>query len=179
MSLVCALGKVNIVSDSLQPHGLYPARIPCLKNFLGNNTGADSHFLFQGIIPTQGSNLCLSSPALAGRFFTTIATWETCGVSYKGTTFIGSEPHPDDSVCVCVCGVCICVHAHLYAKLLQSCPTLCDPTDYSLPSSSVQEIPQARILEWVAMSSSSGSFPPSYQTHVSCISCIGRWIFYH
>ena len=142
MSLVCVLGKVDVVSDSLQHHGRQPTRIPCLKNFPFKNTGADCHFLFQGIILTQGPNLCLSSPALAGRFFTTIATWETRGVSYKGTSFIGSEPHPDDlvCVCVCVCGVCMCVHAHSYAKLLQSCPTLCDPTDYSLPSSSVQEI---------------------------------------
>ena len=34
----------------------------------------------------------------------------------------------------------------------QSCPTLCDPMDYSLPGSSVHGIRQARIQEWVAMS---------------------------
>ena len=34
----------------------------------------------------------------------------------------------------------------------QSCPTLCDPMDYSLPGSSIHGILQARILEWVAMS---------------------------
>ena len=34
------------------------------------------------------------------------------------------------------------------AKSLQSCPTLCDPMDHSLPSSSVHGILQARILEW-------------------------------
>ena len=34
------------------------------------------HALFQGIFVTQGFNLCLMSPALAGRFFTTSATWE-------------------------------------------------------------------------------------------------------
>ena len=33
---------------------------------------------------------------------------------------------------------------------LQSCPTLCDPTDYSLLGSSVHGILQARILKWVA-----------------------------
>ena len=38
------------------------------------------------------------------------------------------------------------------AKLLQSCPTLCDPTDGSPPGSPVPEILQARILEWVAIS---------------------------
>ena len=43
------------------------------------------------------------------------------------------------------------------AKLLQSCPTLCDPIDGSPPGSSVPGILQARMLEWVAI-----SFPNSY-----------------
>ena len=38
------------------------------------------------------------------------------------------------------------------AKLLQSCPTLCDPIDGSPPGSAVPGILQARILEWVAIS---------------------------
>ena len=38
------------------------------------------------------------------------------------------------------------------AKSLQSCPTLCDPIDSSLPGSSVPGILQARTLEWVAIS---------------------------
>ena len=38
------------------------------------------------------------------------------------------------------------------AKLLQSCPTLCDPIDSSLPGSPVLGILQARTLEWVAIS---------------------------
>ena len=40
------------------------------------------------------------------------------------------------------------------AKLLQSCPTLCDPIDSSLPGPAVPGILQARTLEWVAISSS-------------------------
>ena len=40
------------------------------------------------------------------------------------------------------------------AKSLQSCPTLCDPIDGSPPDSPVPGILQARILEWVAISSS-------------------------
>ena len=40
------------------------------------------------------------------------------------------------------------------AKSCQSCPTLCDPIDGSLPGSSVPGILQARTLEWVAISSS-------------------------
>ena len=38
-----------------------------------------------------------------------------------------------------------------YAKSLQSCPTLCDPMDCSLPGSPVPEIFQARVLEWDAI----------------------------
>ena len=38
------------------------------------------------------------------------------------------------------------------AKLLQSCPTLCDPTDGSPPGSPVPGILQARTLEWFAIS---------------------------
>ena len=38
------------------------------------------------------------------------------------------------------------------AKLLQSCPTLCDPIDASPPGSPVPGILQARTLEWVAVS---------------------------
>ena len=39
----------------------------------------------------------------------------------------------------------------------QSCLTLCNPMDYSLPGSSVQGILQARKLEWVAITFSRGS----------------------
>ena len=38
------------------------------------------------------------------------------------------------------------------AKLVQSCPTLCDPIDGSPLGSSVPGILQARVLEWVAIS---------------------------
>ena len=38
------------------------------------------------------------------------------------------------------------------SEVSQSCLTLCDPTDHSLPGSSVHGILQARILEWVAIS---------------------------
>ena len=38
------------------------------------------------------------------------------------------------------------------AKSLQSCPTLCDPMDFSLPGFSIHVILQARTLEWVAIS---------------------------
>ena len=43
-------------------------------------------------------------------------------------------------------------HAAAAAKLLQSCPTLCDPIDGSPPGSPVPGTLQARTLEWVAIS---------------------------
>ena len=42
----------------------------------------------------------------------------------------------------------------------KSCPTLCNPMDYSSPGPSVHVISGARILEWVAISSSRGSSQP-------------------
>ena len=42
-------------------------------------------------------------------------------------------------------------------SLTQSCPTLCNPVDCSLPGSSAHGTFQARILEWVAISFSRGS----------------------
>ena len=65
------------------------------------------------------------------------------------------------------------------SSIAQSCLILCDPMDSSLPCSSVHGIFQARILEQVTISSSRG-FPQSRdQTHISRISCTGRWILYH
>ena len=67
----------------------------------------------------------------------------------------------------------------MHAKSLQSSLTLCNPMDGSLPSSSVHEILQARILERIAMPCSRGSSPPRDQTCVSCLSCIGRQVLDH
>ena len=59
------------------------------------------------------------------------------------------------------------------------CLTLCNLMDCSPPGSSVHGILQARILERVVMPSSRGSSRPRGLTHVSFISCIGRWVLHH
>ena len=46
------------------------------------------------------------------------------------------------------------------SEVAQSCPTLWDPLDCSLPGFSVHGIVQARTVEWVAISFSRGSSPP-------------------
>ena len=61
------------------------------------------------------------------------------------------------------------------SDIAQSCPTLCDPMDCSLPRSSIHGIFQARVLEWVAISFSRGSSPPRDWTWVSRI--VGRCFY--
>ena len=65
------------------------------------------------------------------------------------------------------------------AKSLQSCPTLCDPIDGSLPGSAVLGILQARTLEWVAIAFSAHSLfqPPIYCVCVvspECLFCLKK-----
>ena len=67
----------------------------------------------------------------------------------------------------------VCIHA----KLLQSCLTLWDPMDCCLPGFSVHGILQARILKWVAIPSSRGSFLPRDWTLISCSTWIAGRFF--
>ena len=67
-----------------------------------------------------------------------------------------------------------------YACVLDAllCLTFCHLTDCSLPGSSVHGILQARILEWVAISSSKGSSWPRNRALDSCVPCICRQVPY-
>ena len=80
------------MSDSSQPHGLQPTRLPCPWDSPGKNTGVGCHFLLQ------------------------------------------------------------CMKMKSESEVTQSCPTLRDPMDCSLPGSSAHGIFQTRVLEWVAIS---------------------------
>ena len=71
--------------------------------------------------------------------------------------------------------VCLRTLCLLLKQGTQLCPTLCNLMDCSPPGSSVHEIFQARILEWVAIPFSRGSSWPRDWTHVSWV---GRWILY-
>ena len=57
----------------------------------------------------------------------------------------------------------------LFYRMGSRCPTLCDPMDCSLPSSSVHGIFQAIVLEWIVISFSRGSSWPRDQTWVSSV----------
>ena len=96
----------------------------------------------------------------------------TVAIKLKGTCFLESY----DKSCVCVC-VCVCVHMDMHS-VTQLCQALCDPICHSLLGCFVHEIFPARLLEWVAISSSRGSSWPRGQTLVSGISYIGKRILY-
>ena len=82
----------------------------------------------------------------AGRFF---SVWVTYLVTYLVT--------------------CLFQISMKWSEVAQSCLTLCDPMDCSLPGSSVHGIFQARVLEWVAISFSRRPSQPKNRTWVSCI----------
>ena len=83
---------------------------------------------------------------------------------------VGKEmPHYLEGVCSGIPCAALCLVA-------QSCPSLCDPMDCSRPGSSVPGILQARILEWVAMPSSRGSYRPR-ESNPGLPHC--RQILYH
>ena len=70
-----------------------------------------------------------------------------------------------------------CMKAKSETEVAQSCPTLSDPMDCSLPGSSIHGIFQARILEWVTMPSFRGYSWPRDRTHDSYISGLAGRFF--
>ena len=88
--------------------------------------------------------MSLMSPALAGGFFTTNATWEALIMSTSSFQMLETGWWKKFKARRCL--------ATATAKSLQSCPTLCDPIDSSPPGSPIPGILQARTLEWVAIS---------------------------
>ena len=100
------------------------------------------------------------------------AAWVTVkGDASNVYTNPASVPVHSSSLSLCS----VCVHA---CKL--SCSIMFDSLQlhWSPPGSSVHGISQARILEWVAISYSKGSFRPRDRISISCVSCIARQIFY-
>ena len=77
---MCCMFSPSVASNSLRPHGLQPSRLLCPWNFAGKNTGADCHFLLQGILPAQGSDASLSVSCTGRQVLCTSAAWEAPAV---------------------------------------------------------------------------------------------------
>ena len=118
---VCArLHACSVVSNSLPPHGLQPARLLYPWNFPGKNIGAGCHFLFQGISPTQGLNLNLLHPL----------HWHADSLSLS---HLGS---PSEKFGYTI-SIQLTEFLYCCCSVAKSCPTLCNPVDCSTPGSSV------------------------------------------
>ena len=77
--------------------------------------------------------------------------------------------------------VCTLLHqgVAMHTQWLSHVLTLCGPMDCNPTGFSVHGIFEARILQWVAISSSRESSWPRDQTCICCVFCIGRQILYH
>ena len=101
----------------------------------------DCHYLLQRVFPTQRSNPGL----LHGRQI--LYHLSNMHVLFLTLGYSSGQNRTDISSTVLqLTFKCVCV------LVAQSCPTLCNPMDCSMPGSSVHGILQARILEWVASS---------------------------
>ena len=134
------------MSDSVQSHRRQPTRLPHPWDSPGKNTGVGCHFLLQCMkmksesevaqtCPTPSDPIDCSPPGSSahGIFQARVLEWGAIAFSEHIHTAAAAA-------------------AAAAAKLLQSCPTLCDPTDGSPSGSTVPGILQARTLEWVAIS---------------------------
>ena len=123
------------------------------------------HFLLQGIFPSQGLNPGL----LHCRQILYQLSYEDIAIEHDKDWLepTGSKMAHDLTSTRPLAPVDLIINMCVHAKSPQSCPTLCDPMNYSPPGSCVHGILQTRILEWVAMPSSRGSSRPRYQSSVS------------
>ena len=87
------------------------------------------HARLQGVFPTRGLNPRLMSPALAGGFFTTSATWE----APQGPTVSHKTITARLVVAFIKCYILIQFSSFQFSSVTQSCPTLCDPMNRSTP----------------------------------------------
>ena len=145
----------SVVSDFLRPHGLYSP-----WNSLGQNTGVGSLSLLQGLFPTQGSNPGLPHCRQSLLPFEPPGKCEASMqklIHHKALVLLNHtirKPFHTDQHLLC-------------AGCAQLCPTLCNPMNCSPSASSVHGILQARMLEWVAISSSRQSSWPRDRIPIS------------
>ena len=148
---VLFLFSCQVLSDSFATPWTVAHQGSLSMGFPGKNTGVSCHFLLQSIFPLEGK---IRERLRDWTHISCIGRWILYHWATEEALYMCVYVH----LCVCVC-VCVCV-----CSVAQSCPTLCDPTVYNPPSSSVHGIFQARKLEWVAIFLSKGSSWPRDQT---------------
>ena len=151
--------------NSVQPHRQQPTRLLCPWASPGKNTGVGFHFLFQCMKGKVKVKLLSPVRLLATPW--TVAHQAPLPMEFSKQEYWSGLPYPppgDPSK-----------SEVKQSEVSQSCPTLCDPMDCSLPGFSVRGILQARILEWGAI----GSFQPRDKISISYVFCTGRQVLYY
>ena len=141
---------------------MYPTRLLCPWNCPGKNIGVGCQLLLQGIFPTQGSHPHLLSPAgdKAGRLFSSSTAWEALACS---ACLVLGHVQLSATLRTVACQAPLgAAPKELTVKMVQLSLTLCDSMDFT-----VHRLLQARILEWVTLPFSGGSFQPRDQTQIS------------
>ena len=147
------------ISSSFALNNMKKELILCKISFTRPNVYSKYSFRTAGRNKTEGKlieDTVFFQPILFLTF-----TWNSCSISSQEIRYAGVSSQA----------------GHYWAEsqqngqseVAQSCPTLWDPVDCSPPGSSIHGIPQARILEWVAISFSRGSPQPRDRTQVSRI----------
>ena len=142
-----------------------------LTHILSDKSRGNSYFPYitEGKIKFFKSNLTLSNESTyAFIFWSSQSHFKESTVKIHHCKYETAHAHDCTLQHVCVCTLAQSLSC---VWLFVSNPMKCSP-----PGSSVRRIFQARLLEWVAISSSRGSFRPRDRTHVSYI---GRQIIYH
>ena len=166
------------MSNSVRSHRRQPTRLPRPRDSPGKNTGVGCRFLLQCMKVKSDSEvtqscLTLSDPmdcslpgsSIHGTFQARVLEWGT--IAFSIVTSVVSDsvlPHrlqptrlhrpwdsPGKNTGVGCHFLLQCMKVRSESEVAQSCQTLSDPMDCSLPGSSVHGIFQARVLEWGAI----------------------------
>ena len=136
------------MSASVRPHRRQPTRLPRPWDSPGKNTGVGCHFLLQCMKVKSEREVTQSCPTLR----------DPMDRSLPGSSVIEcrlEKKNPWDSPGKNTGMGCHfllqCMKVKSESEVSQSCPTLGNPMDCSLPGSSIHGIFQARVLEWGAI----------------------------
>ena len=142
------------MSDSVLTHRRQPARLPRPWDSSGKNTGVGCHFLLQCMKVKSESEVAQSCPTLRDRMDCSLPGSSVHGISQARVLEWGA-------IAFSVIRYMTCKYFLQFMKVkserevAQSCPTLSNRMDCSLPGSSVHGIFQPRVLEWGAIAFSS------------------------
>ena len=148
------------MSDSVRPHRRQLTRLPRPWDSPGKNTGVGCHFLLQCIkvkVKSLSRVRLLATPWTA-------AHQAPLSMGFSRQEYWSGVPSPSPNTGVGCHLLLQCMKVKSESEVAQSCPTLSNPMDCSLPGSSIHGIFQARVLKWGAISFSTSMCkraPPS------------------